>query len=96
MLYSHRTPQTIAMCAAALDSLDIATMTSTEDESSMGTDRLLTVDEVAAQLGVNHDTVRRWIRNKELEAIDLGGRAGYRIPQSALDRFIRDRLNTSH
>ena len=84
------------MCAAALDSLDIATMTSTEDESSMGTDRLLTVDEVAAQLGVNHDTVRRWIRNKELEAIDLGGRAGYRIPQSALDRFIRDRLNTSH
>jgi excisionase family DNA binding protein len=57
----------------------------------MPKDKLLTVEEVAEQLGVNLDTVRRWIRNKELDAIDLGGRAGYRVSESALERFINER-----
>lgn len=57
----------------------------------MPKDKLLTVEEVADQLGVNLDTVRRWIRNKELEAIDLGGRAGYRITEADLERFIDER-----
>ena len=60
--------------------------------SSMSKDRLLTVEEVAERLGVNQDTVRRWIRNQELEAIDLGGRAGYRVTESALEKFIRNRI----
>jgi excisionase family DNA binding protein len=61
----------------------------------MAKERLMTVEEVAEQLGVNLDTVRRWIRNKELEAIDLGGRAGYRITESDLERFINERRSTS-
>lgn len=61
----------------------------------MAQDKLLTVEEVAERLSVGIETVRRWIRSKELEAVDLGGRAGYRISESALERFIRDRLNTS-
>ena len=53
----------------------------------------LTVDEVARQLGVNPETVRRWIRSGELNALNLGGPVGYRIPQSELDRFIRERMS---
>jgi excisionase family DNA binding protein len=63
--------------------------------SAMSQDPLLTVDDVAKELAVHPDTVRKWIRNRELEAINLGGPAGYRIRRSALDRFIRERLTTS-
>jgi excisionase family DNA binding protein len=55
-------------------------------------DTLLTVEDVAKRLAVHVDSVRRWIRNGELQAIDLGGAAGYRIPQAELDRFMRERL----
>lgn len=61
----------------------------------MARDKLLTVEEVAEQLGVTAETVRKWIRSKDLEALDLGGRAGYRVGEPALERFIRERLNTS-
>ena len=61
----------------------------------MARDKLLTAQGVANQLSVHIDTVRQWIRNKDLEAIDLGGRAGYRVSETALDRFIRERLNTT-
>jgi excisionase family DNA binding protein len=60
----------------------------------MAKDKLLTLDEVAEQLSVNVETVRRWIRSGELEGIDLGGRAGYRVTESALDKFIRERVIT--
>lgn len=55
---------------------------------------MLTVDDVAKQLAVHPDTVRKWIRNRQIEAINLGGPAGYRVRQSALDRFIRERTST--
>jgi excisionase family DNA binding protein len=61
----------------------------------MAMEKMLTVEQIAEQLSVNQDTVRRWIRNKELEAIDLGGRAGYRVTEAALAKFIRERLSTS-
>jgi len=54
--------------------------------------KLLTVQEVADRLGVHPDTIRQWIRNGELGAIDLGGRAGYRIREQDLDRFIQERF----
>jgi len=54
-------------------------------------DTLLTVQQVADQLNVHPDTVRQWIRSGELEAIDLGGRAGFRVSETALDKFIRER-----
>ncbi len=57
----------------------------------MNKDKLMTVEEVAEQLNVNAETVRRWIRNNELAAIDLGGRAGYRVTESDLERFINER-----
>lgn len=58
----------------------------------MTDDVLLTVEEVAKRLSVHVETVRRWIRSGELQAVDLGGPAGYRVARSELDRFIRDRL----
>lgn len=58
----------------------------------MTREKMLRLDEVADRLGVNIETVRRWARNGEIEVIDLGGKAGYRVTESALDRFIRSRV----
>lgn len=49
-----------------------------------------TVEDVATLLSVHPDTVRRWIKNKELHALNLGPRAGYRISKVALEDFIRE------
>ncbi|MGO8946881.1 MAG: helix-turn-helix domain-containing protein [Ktedonobacterales bacterium] len=49
-----------------------------------------TVEDVATLLSVHPDTVRRWIKNNELRALNLGPRAGYRISKAALDDFIRE------
>ena len=57
----------------------------------MASNMLLTVDDVAKQLGVHPNTVRDWIKSGELAAIDLGGRAGYRISQTALNEFLQRR-----
>lgn len=57
----------------------------------MPEETLLTVEEVAKRLAVHPDTIRKWIRHKELNAINLGGRAGYRIKASALESFLRKR-----
>ena len=52
-------------------------------------DRHLTVPEVAAQLRVAEETVRRWLRIGKLKGKRLGGtKAGYRIPQSEVDRLL--------
>jgi excisionase family DNA binding protein len=53
--------------------------------------RLLTVPQAAAYLQVSIDTVRRWCRTGVLRCITLGDRAGYRIRQEDLDRFLEDR-----
>lgn len=51
--------------------------------------RLFTVREVADHLKLNPETVRRWIRDKKMKAIWMGGdSAGYRIPESE----VKDRL----
>lgn len=41
--------------------------------------RLFTAEEVADRLKLNRVTVHRWIRENRLPAINLGGRAGYRV-----------------
>lgn len=57
--------------------------------SDAAEDRWLTVADVAGTLSVSDKTVRRWIKNGQLAALDLGGRkSGYRIRQSDLDAFI--------
>jgi excisionase family DNA binding protein len=50
----------------------------------MNSDELLDV-------GVHVDTVRKWIREKQLRAVKLGQRGGYRIRRSDLDEFLRKR-----
>ena len=55
---------------------------------------LYTVERVAEILGVHPETVRNWIKSGELPAIDLGGRAGYRISQRDLDAFLDKRRGT--
>ncbi len=51
-------------------------------------DRLLTVLEVAATLRVDGNTVRRWIRRGRIQGHNLGGRTGYRVRQSEINRFL--------
>ena len=52
----------------------------------------LTLEEVAAALRVNRETVRRWIRRGTLTALALPSRqGGYRIRRDELERFIRER-----
>ena len=53
--------------------------------------QLLTVAEVARELGCSAPTVRRWIHEGRLAALKLGpGRTGLvRIPRSAVDELFR-------
>ena len=49
----------------------------------------LTIEEVAAELKVHIETVRRWVRKGELPALSLGSRrGGYRIRRRDLEAFI--------
>jgi len=52
-------------------------------------DELLTIDEVAAELKLHPDTIRRNIREKKLKPTRVGGNA-IRIRRSELDRFISE------
>ena len=55
----------------------------------MNEERLFTVAEVAARLRTSQETIRRWLRSGRLRGIRLGGtRAGYRIAESDLQRFL--------
>jgi excisionase family DNA binding protein len=58
----------------------------------MSPEKMLKLDDVAEQLEVSIETVRRWVRNGELEVIDLGGKAGYRVTEAALQRFLQSRV----
>ncbi len=57
----------------------------------MSKDELLDVETVAEELGIHIETVRKWIREKQLKALNLGRRGGYRIRRSDLDEFLRKR-----
>ena len=52
-------------------------------------DKMLSVEDIADELGVNPETVRVWIRSGELVAFSIG--KGYRISRADLDDFIRRR-----
>ena len=53
-------------------------------------DELLTVEQVAAELQLHPDTVRRYIREKKLKAVRLSS-TNMRIRRSELDRFLKER-----
>lgn len=52
-------------------------------------DRYQTVQELADRLEVAEGTVRQWIKNGELRAIDIG--KGWRIADADLERFLKAR-----
>ncbi len=55
-------------------------------------EELLTVEMVAERLHVHPESVRRWLRDGVIEGFRLaGGRAGWRIRASELERFLRSR-----
>lgn len=58
----------------------------------MGDEEMLTVGEVAKRMRVSPFTVRRWLRERRLRGILTGRRAGYRIPLSEYERFVREEL----
>src|SRR5215210_3156260 len=50
-------------------------------------DRYLKVPEVAERLGLEEQTVRRWLRSGKLTGIELGSdAAGWRVPESEVQR----------
>ncbi len=53
--------------------------------------KLLTVEQVAERLQVNEQTVRRWLREKELTGVPFGGRTGWRVSEEDLQMFLDQR-----
>lgn len=52
-------------------------------------DEWLSVEDIAHILKMDEETVRRWIRNRQLKAYKFG--RNFRIRRSDLDKFIEDR-----
>ena len=60
-------------------------------------DRLLTVEEVAQRLRLSEEVVRRKLRSGELRGVRLGERrAGWRITEGDLRRFLEARRTAQH
>ena len=57
----------------------------------MGETLLLTVSDVAERLKVSPETVREWLRTGALDGYNLGGQAGWRITEAAIDRLLETR-----
>jgi excisionase family DNA binding protein len=53
----------------------------------------LTVSDIAETLSVDVETVRRWLRRKQLRGAFLGRRAGYRVRETDLNKFLETRFN---
>jgi excisionase family DNA binding protein len=47
-----------------------------------------TVEEIAKQLKVHEQTVRRWLRDGALRGRSFGGKTGWRIRESDLRAFL--------
>jgi excisionase family DNA binding protein len=56
----------------------------------MAPERFLTVEEVALRLRVAPAVVRSWLRAGRMSGLFLSRKAGYRITEEELERFIRD------
>jgi excisionase family DNA binding protein len=53
--------------------------------------RFLTVGQAAAALGVSDPTIRRWVKDGHLVAVQIGGADGVlRIPDTELERLVRE------
>ncbi len=49
----------------------------------------LSVKDIATELAITEDTVRTWIREKELIAVNIG--RGYRIHRDEYQKFLKSR-----
>jgi excisionase family DNA binding protein len=83
--------------AILYDNIDLGTVTRYnrpnnvrgENKPDMADNELLTVEDVAKEVKVHTETVRSWIRKKELAAINIGGE--YRIYRRDLEDFLQRR-----
>ena len=57
-----------------------------EPERGPEVEKYLTVEQIAENLSVGAETVRRWLRTDDLEAVKAG--RGWRITEEAVDRFL--------
>lgn len=51
----------------------------------------LTVAEVAEQLGMNRNTIHRWIHRGLFRAIKIPGSGGWRIDAESLEQYLQSR-----
>lgn len=61
----------------------------------MSDEQLLDLTQVAKRVGKSVETVRRWVRERKLRAVNLGGRAEgarYGVRPDDLDAFLADRV----
>lgn len=50
---------------------------------------MYTVKQVAAELGANEETIRRWLRDGKINGFMPGGqKLGYRIPSAEVERLL--------
>ena len=56
----------------------------------LGVTEYLTVDEVSERIRVHPRTVKRWLAAGKLRGKLLGDRAGWRVPEAELRRFMED------
>ncbi len=56
----------------------------------MDQERWLTVEETAVRLSVHEQTVRRWLRSGQITGTSINRRAGWRISESELNRFLSE------
>ena len=56
----------------------------------MAEERWLTVGDIAERLRVHENTVRRWLRSGALTGRGFGGRTGYRVRESDLEKFLNE------
>jgi excisionase family DNA binding protein len=50
-----------------------------------------TVDQIATSLKVHEQTVRRWLRDGDLDGRNFGGKTGWRVPAHSLKAFLDKR-----
>lgn len=58
----------------------------------MDDQRWYTVAELAERWRLNAEVIRRWIRAGKIEVLELGGKAGYRVRASEVEKFERERM----
>lgn len=58
--------------------------------------RFLTVEDVAKEVGVHPQTVRRWLREGRIEGTLITRAAGYRIPAKEVERVLTEGLREGH